>query len=40
LCGDDCRGPAPEAFPTGSTDEQEAPRDPRWAGLDELSFDE
>ena len=40
LCGDDCRGPAPEAFPTGSTHEQEAPRDPRWAGLDELSFDE
>jgi uncharacterized protein len=40
LCGDDCRGPAPEAFPTGPHDEAEAPVDPRWAGLDQLSFDD
>jgi uncharacterized protein len=40
LCGEDCRGPAPEAFPTGSTDDPEAPLDPRWAALDDLTFDE
>ena len=40
LCGDDCRGPAPESFPTGSLDEAAPPLDPRWAGLDQLSFDE
>lgn len=52
LCGEDCRGPAPEDFPARSADEappdaddesagEEAPlADPRWAALDELRFDE
>jgi len=49
LCRDDCPGPAPEVFPTRTveeteeTDETEAaepPRDPRWAALDGLTFDE
>lgn len=41
LCGDDCRGPAPDAFPTGTDPEvDDVPLDPRWAGLDDLSFDE
>jgi len=40
LCGDDCRGPAPETFPSGLVDESQVPLDPRWAGLDQLSFDE
>jgi uncharacterized protein len=46
LCGSDCRGPAPEAFPTGpvtGSDEDEgdaAPTgDPRWAALGDLRFD-
>ncbi|HEY6531384.1 MAG TPA: YceD family protein [Acidimicrobiales bacterium] len=51
LCGPDCRGPAPDAFPTELEDEpdggdeplgeddRESARDPRWAGLDELRFD-
>lgn len=50
LCGPDCRGPAPEAFPATvegeGSDEGEGEstddvgRDPRWAALDELRFDE
>jgi uncharacterized protein len=46
LCGPDCAGPAPEEFPTGvesegpSPDEDEPPRDPRWAALDELRLDD
>ena len=42
LCRDDCPGPAPDGYPTQIADEQDAaPRlDPRWAGLDDLSFDE
>jgi uncharacterized protein len=48
LCGDDCRGPAPETFPAlkpgelGASDraEGEPPGDPRWAALDDLRFDE
>ncbi len=41
LCRPDCPGPAPDAFPTGTAPEEtEAPADPRWAALDELSFDE
>jgi uncharacterized protein len=42
LCTDDCRGPAPDAFPTGPVDDEAAtrPADPRWAALDELRFDE
>ena len=49
LCRPDCPGPAPDAFPTvveGDGAElsegdgsDEPPRDPRWAGLDELKFD-
>jgi uncharacterized protein len=49
LCGDDCKGPAPEAFPTVVEDDTEpsgpgdepsdAPADPRWAALDALHFD-
>ncbi len=40
LCESDCRGPAPETFPTGPDDETEAPIDPRWAALSQLDFDE
>lgn len=40
VCRPDCPGPAPDTFPTGPA-EEEAPRpDPRWAALDDLSFDE
>jgi uncharacterized protein len=43
LCRPDCAGPAPEAFPAtveGEGPEPDEPaRDPRWAALDELSFD-
>ena len=44
LCRDDCRGPAPDAFPTvvegaGDEDDAPAPRDPRWAALDVLRPD-
>jgi len=44
LCGDDCLGPAPETFPArveGDVDDDgdgEAPRDPRWAALDDLDL--
>lgn len=49
LCADDCAGPAPERFPAvpadgaGSGPEDPAeqggePRDPRWAGLDDLQL--
>lgn len=42
LCGDDCRGPAPEAFPAlPEVDEEPTPSgDPRWAALDALVFDD
>ena len=40
LCSDTCLGPAPDAFPTGPPTEDDAPRDPRWAALDDLSFDD
>lgn len=50
LCREDCRGPAPEQFPTGSgadadegtggEDEGDRPRDPRWAALDVLRQDD
>ena len=44
LCGDDCRGPAPEAFPAlpavEAAEESEAPMDPRWAALDVLRGDD
>lgn len=42
LCGPDCLGPDPERFPAQvETDlqDEEPPRDPRWAGLDALRFD-
>ena len=47
LCGPDCRGPVPDAFVDDGTGEGdaadgggEAPRDPRWAALDALDFDQ
>jgi uncharacterized protein len=47
LCGPECRGPAPDAFPAVPEDEvddgaaaaAEPPADPRWAGLADLHFD-
>ncbi len=46
LCGEDCRGPAPEVFPALAVAEdaetegdEEPPRDPRWAALDVLRED-
>jgi uncharacterized protein len=43
LSAEDCRGPAPEAFPARPADEaledEAAPRDPRWAALDVLRED-
>lgn len=46
LCGEDCLGPAPEAFPARPEEDPEAPdpgaepaRDPRWAALDALRED-
>ncbi len=48
LCGEDCQGPAPEAFPAaaaadpdgdvGDGERLEPPRDPRWAALDDLDL--
>lgn len=49
LCQPDCRGPAPETFPAlvegaeppdGRGSEADLGRDPRWAALDQLRFDE
>src|SRR5688572_5563647 len=45
LCRADCEGPAPDAFPTIVEDDEggidgEPARDPRWAALDELRFDQ
>ena len=49
LCSAECLGPSPEVLAVGSADEaaasspdspeQERPKDPRWAALDELVFD-
>jgi len=48
LCTEDCRGPAPELFPTRVEGEGEEPEeeegpgpisDPRWAALAELDFE-
>jgi len=47
LCRESCAGPAPEQFPAApageeeppEADEGEAPRDPRWAALDQLRLD-
>jgi uncharacterized protein len=46
LCSDDCRGPAPDEFPAARTEDAapesdeaaEAPKDPRWAALDDLDL--
>lgn len=42
LCAAGCSGPAPEEFPTGPIDESgdRSGRDPRWAALDEITFDD
>jgi uncharacterized protein len=45
LCRDDCPGPAPEEAPVAVADgeppvEDTAARDPRWAALDQLHFDD
>jgi uncharacterized protein len=47
LCRDECRGPAPESFPAhppgeapDDPDGTDSGRDPRWAALDGLDFDE
>ena len=46
LCEDDCPGPDPGGYPVTVEDEDEgagadgAAPDPRWAALDELSFDQ
>lgn len=48
LCREDCPGPAPDAFPTtvegegpeAEAGDEEPPRDPRWAALDELRLDD
>lgn len=51
LCGDDCPGPDPDRFPTTTEEAHEAARaaeaaaaeparDPRWAALDGLQFDD
>lgn len=42
LCGEGCRGPAPDAFPAVPAAEaaaSEPGRDERWAALDQLRFD-
>ena len=43
LCRPDCAGPAPESFPATVEGDEPEPsgtvRDPRWAALDELTFD-
>jgi uncharacterized protein len=42
LCSPDCQGPAPDAFPaTVASDpppDEEPPKDPRWAALDDLDL--
>ena len=42
LCRDDCEGAEPERFPTGAVDEADGGvlGDPRWAALDQLTFDD
>lgn len=41
LCGNDCRGPVPDAFVDPDDPEAPAePHDPRWSALDQLSFDD
>lgn len=42
LCREDCAGPAPEVYPAAVAPEEpeddEPPRDPRWAALDDLEL--
>jgi uncharacterized protein len=46
LCGEDCLGPAPDAFPAtvvepaspDDADDEAPPKDPRWAALDDLQL--
>ena len=46
LCQADCQGPDPDRYPTKSAEQVEAERaaekgqDPRWARLDELTFED
>lgn len=46
LCGADCSGPDPERYPTKTVEQVETERaadksqDPRWAGLDGLTFED
>ena len=48
LCSEDCKGPAPHEYPArvegepapGDEEGAEGHRDPRWAALDELHFEE
>jgi uncharacterized protein len=41
LCTEECAGPDPERFPAVVADDgAEVARDPRWAALDELRFDD
>ena len=49
LCSEDCRGPVPEEFPAvpehdaaqqGEDEDDVPPRDPRWAALEQLRFDD
>lgn len=50
LCSDACAGPEPQRYPTGAqldddpaddqVDDADRPLDPRWAALDQLSFDQ
>jgi uncharacterized protein len=44
LCSEGCAGPAPDVLPVvvpadADPDEDERPKDPRWAGLEGLRFD-
>lgn len=41
LCGSECGGPAPDRFPTGpdGPEPEEPVPDPRWAALDDLTFE-
>ena len=45
LCAEDCAGPDPDRFPAAAgdvvddgSDQDEPPRDPRWAALDDLDL--
>ena len=40
LCREDCPGPEPSRFPTGPPEEPGTQADPRWAALDDLTFDD